>query len=136
MLQNYVWRWEIEVNIRDEKTLIGCGQAQVRNEYSAADVPAFVSAMYAFLLLASIKAYKKNGDSKNRSVLLPRPKWYPAKKEQRFTSGDLVNNLRTELWAKALGCGSFSGFVSNQHHTKSQKNSANPLTSALLYSRR
>ena len=27
MLQNYIWRWEIEVNIRDEKTLIGCGKA-------------------------------------------------------------------------------------------------------------
>ncbi|HYN44363.1 MAG TPA: transposase, partial [Candidatus Limnocylindrales bacterium] len=120
MLQNYIWRWEIEVNIRDEKTLIGCGQAQVRNEYSAADVPAFVSAMYAFLILANIKAFKKNGDSKNRKILLPRPKWYPAKKEQRFTSGDLVNHLRTEMWAKALGCGNFSGFVADQHRTKSR----------------
>jgi hypothetical protein len=136
MLQNYIWRWEIEVNVRDEKTLIGCGQAQVRNEHSAADAPAFVSAIYGCLLLASIKAYKKNGDSKNRNNLLPRSKWYPAKKQQRFTSGDLVNQLRTELWAKALGCGSFSGFVNSQHQTKSLRNSTNPLTSAILYSRK
>lgn len=136
MLQNYIWRWEIEVNIRDEKTLIGCGQAQVRNEHSAADVPAFVSAIYAFLLLASIKAFKKNGDSKNRNLLLPRPKWYPPKKEQRFTSGDLVNHLRTELWAKALGGGNFSGFVSHQHRTKGQGNTTSALSSAILYSRR
>lgn len=136
MLQNYIWRWEIEVNIRDEKTLIGCGQAQVRNEHSAADAPAFVSAIYGFLLLASIKAYKKKEDHKNRNNLLPRSKWYPAKKKQRFTSGDLVNHLRTELWAKALGCGSFSGFVASQHHAKSQRNSTNPLTSAILYSRK
>jgi hypothetical protein len=136
MLQNYIWRWEIEVNIRDQKTLIGCGQAQVRNKHSAADVPAFASAMYAFLLLASIKAFKKNGDSKNRNLLLPRPKWYPAKKDQRFTSGDLLNHLRTELWAKALGCGNFSGFVSHQHQTKSQGNTTNALSSAILYSRR
>lgn len=136
MLQNYIWRWEIEVNIRDEKTLIGCGQAQVRNQYSAADAPAFVSAMYAFLLLASIKAYKKNGDSKNKKILLPRPKWYPAKKEQRFTSGDLINQLRTELWAKALGYGSFYSFVSEQHHTQSLKNHTNPLSSAILYTRK
>jgi hypothetical protein len=135
MLQNYIWRWEIEVNIRDEKTLLGCGQAQVRNENSAADAPAFVSAIYGFLLLASIKAYKKNGDSKNRNILLPRSKWYPAKQQQRFTSGDLVNQLRTELWVKALGCGSFSGFVSDQHHTKSRRSSINSLTSAILYSR-
>jgi hypothetical protein len=26
----YLWRWEIEVNFREEKTLIGCGQSQVR----------------------------------------------------------------------------------------------------------
>ena len=136
MLQNYIWRWEIEVNIRDEKTLIGCGQAQVRNKYSAADVPAFVSAIYAFLLLASIKAFKKNGDSKNRNILLPRPKWYPPKKNQRFTSGDLVNHLRTEMWAKALGCVNFSGFVSQQHQTKSLRNTTNTLSSTILYSRK
>jgi hypothetical protein len=136
LLQNYIWRWEIEVNIRDEKTLLGCGQAQVRNEHSAADVPGFVSAMYAFLLLANIKAYKTNGDDKNRNILLPRPKWYPAKTDQRFTSGDLVNHLRTELWAKALGCGNFSGFVTQQHQTKSHRNKAIPLSSAILYSRR
>jgi hypothetical protein len=136
ILQNYIWRWEIEVNIRDEKTLIGCGQAQVRNEHSAADVPSFVSAMYAFLLLASIKAYNENEDRKNRKILLPRPKWYPAKKEQRFTSGDLVNHLRTEMWAKAMGCGNFSGFVSNQHYTKNRRNVANPLSSSIFYSRK
>lgn len=32
LLQTYLWRWEIEVNFRDEKTLLGCGQAQVRNQ--------------------------------------------------------------------------------------------------------
>jgi len=135
MLQNYIWRWEIEVNFRDEKTLIGCGQAQVRNANAAANAPAFASAIYSFLLLASIKAYKKNGDDKKRDILLPRSKWYPAKKKQRFTSGDLINQLRTELWAKALGYGNFSSFVSSQHHTKSQRNSTNPLTSAILYTR-
>ena len=59
LLQAYIWRWEIEVNMRDEKTLLGCGQAQVRNEHSAADLPAFVTAMYSFLLLANHKAFKE-----------------------------------------------------------------------------
>lgn len=136
LLQNYLWRWEIEVNHRDEKTLIGCGQAQVRNEYSAADVPGFVSAMYAYLLLANIKTFKKNGNEKKRDFLLPRAKWYPAKPEQRFTTGDLLNQLRTELWTKALGCGNFSGFVKHEHQTKSRRNKINPAISAALYSRR
>ena len=28
LLQAYLWRWEIEVNFREQKTLLGCGQAQ------------------------------------------------------------------------------------------------------------
>jgi hypothetical protein len=28
-LQHFLWRWDIEVNFRDEKTLLGVGQAQV-----------------------------------------------------------------------------------------------------------
>lgn len=131
LLQAYIWRWEIEVNIRDEKTLLGCGQAQVRNEHSVADVPAFVTAMYSFLLLANHKAFK----DKERSSLLPRPKWYPAKADNRFTTGDLVNHLRTELWAKGLGT-NFSGFVKKEHQTKSRRNKSNPLSGALFYSRR
>jgi len=110
---------------------------QIRMAFSRCGLKGgYVSAMYAFLLLASIKAYKKNGDSKNRKFLLPRPKWYPAKKEQRFTSGDLINQLRTELWAKALGFGSFYSFVSNQHQTQSLRNETNPLSSAILYTRK
>jgi hypothetical protein len=131
LLQAYIWRWEIEVNIRDEKTLLGCGQAQVRNEHSASDVPAFVTAMYSFLLLANHKAFK----NKDRSNLLPRPKWYPAKEGDRFTTGDLVNHLRTELWAKGLGS-NFSGFVKKEHETKSRRNKTNSLSGALFYSRR
>jgi DDE superfamily endonuclease len=131
LLQAYIWRWEIEVNIRDEKTLLGCGQAQVRNEHSAADVPAFVTAMYSFLLLANHKAFK----DKDRTTLLPRPKWHPAKEGDRFTTGDLLNHLRTELWAKGLGS-NFSGFVKKEHQTKSRRNTSNTLSSALFYSRR
>ena len=28
LLQEYIWRWDIEVNHRDEKTILGEGQAQ------------------------------------------------------------------------------------------------------------
>jgi len=27
LLQQYIWRWDIEVNHRDEKTILGVGQA-------------------------------------------------------------------------------------------------------------
>ncbi len=58
LLQDYLWRWEIEVNFREEKTLLGCGQAQVRNPESAESVPAFISAIYALLHLAAYRSLK------------------------------------------------------------------------------
>jgi hypothetical protein len=40
LLQYYLWRWDIEVNFRDEKTILGVGQAQVRCEASNQNAPA------------------------------------------------------------------------------------------------
>jgi len=130
LLQAYLWRWEIEVNFRDQKSLLGCGKAQVRSQQSVEKVPAFIAAMYAFLLIAAHKTYK----DKQRVGVLPRPAWYRAKKEQRLTTSEILNLLRTQLWAKAIGS-NFSGFVKQQHHIKAQKNYANTLSSALFYMR-
>jgi len=41
LLQGYIWRWEIEVNFRDEKTVMGVGQAGVRTDDSVKNLPAF-----------------------------------------------------------------------------------------------
>lgn len=131
LLQAYLWRWEIEVNFRDEKTLLGAGKAQVRNEGSVASVPAFIAAIYSFLLIAAHRTYRKP----DRSKLLPRPKWYPAKNEQRLSTGEILNLLRSQLWAKALGCDSFTGFVKRELETQSRKNYAPSLSSAICYMR-
>lgn len=132
LLQAYLWRWEIEVNFRDEKTLFGAGKAQVRNEKSVDILPAFIAAMYSYLLIAAHKAYKKT----DRKMLIPRPKWYPAKLEQRLTTGEIINLFRSQLWAKALGYSSFSGFVKKEHETRSRKNYAPALSSAICYLRK
>jgi hypothetical protein len=131
LLQAYLWRWEIEVNFRDEKTLLGAGKAQVRNEQSVANIPAFIAVIYSFLLIAAHKTYRKH----DRSKLIPRPKWYPAQHEQRLSTGEIINLLRTQLWAKALGCNSFTGFVKREHDTRSRKNYAPSLSSAICYMR-
>lgn len=131
LLQAYLWRWEIEVNFRDEKTLFGSGKAQVSNEQSVENVPAFIAAVYSFLLIAAHKTYRKL----DRNNLIPRPKWYPAKDNQRLSTGEIINLLRSQLWAKALGCDSFSGFIKQEIVTRSRKNNANPLSSALFYIR-
>jgi hypothetical protein len=129
ILQSYLWRWEIEVNFREEKSLLGCGQAQVRNPDSIATVPAFVAAMYAFLHIAKFRSLRKP----NRKTL-PRPKWYLKQKNKRDTCGDLINDFRAQLWAKAIGI-NFSSFVDQQIKIQSQKNVANPNISAMLYVR-
>ena len=116
ILQAYLWRWEIEVDFREEKTLLGCGQAQVRNPNSAESLPAFVATMYGLLHIASHRA-----TAKPNKLMLPRPKWYPKENAQRITTGDLLNNLRAQLWAKATEL-NFSDFVNNQIEQRSFRN--------------
>lgn len=130
LLQAYIWRWEIEVNFRDEKTIFGSGKAQVRNEKSVSNLPAFKAAVYSYLLLAAHKTYRKS----DRSKLLPRPIWYPDK-QQRLTTSEIVNLLRSQLWAKSLGCDSFGGFVKRENETRSRRNCSSTLTSSLFYLR-
>jgi hypothetical protein len=57
LIAAYLARWEVEVNFRDEKTLLGVGQAQVRHPQSVARAPAFLVAAYAMLLWSSIRLF-------------------------------------------------------------------------------
>jgi hypothetical protein len=129
ILQAYLWRWEIEVDFREEKTLPGCGQAQIRNPNSAESLPAFVAAMYSLLHLASHRA-----NTKPNTLMLQRPKWYPQKDAKRITTGDLLNNLRAQLWAKANQL-NFYDFVKNQINTRSLTNINTCNASAAFYMR-
>ncbi len=129
LLPSYLWRWEIEVNFREEKTLMGCGQAQVRNPQSSERVPAYISAIYALLHLAAYRSLKTSNQT-----MLPRPKWYQKKEGKRHSTGDLINNLKAQAWAKAIGM-NFSGFVNQELKTRSLRNVANPFKSAMFYMR-
>lgn len=129
LLQAYLWRWEIEVNIRDEKTLLGCGKAQVRSEKSVEKLPAFIVAIYAMILLAA-----HNASAGQKGNQLPCSKWYPNKKRRRQTTGDILNLFRSQVWAKSIGI-NFSHFVNLQKSIRSAKNVANPTLSAAFYPR-
>ncbi len=98
LLQNYIWRWDIEVNHRDEKTLLGVGQAQVRNPLSAWSIPASAVAAYAMLHVAAIHAYGWTG----KPNVIPPPKWRDPRKKHRASTLDLINELRRELWTEAI----------------------------------
>jgi len=107
LLQEYVWRWDIEVNHRDEKTILGVGQAQVRNENSVENIPATAVAAYAMLLVAALKAYGKGG----KPTAIPPAKWRCPSKKIRPSTQDLLNELRRELWAKAVRSEHLSDFM-------------------------
>jgi hypothetical protein len=98
ILQEYIWRWDIEVNHRDEKTLLGVGQAQVRNQNSVQNIPATAVAALAMLHLAAIKTYGQGG----QPTAIPPAKWRNPSRKKRPSTQDLINELRRELWAKAI----------------------------------
>ena len=96
LLQSYLWRWEVELNFRDEKTILGVGEAQVRTPEAVRTVPAFLVAAYAFLLLAGTV-------DKQAPNVLPLTKWRVHDPPARQTTAQLINRFRSELWGKAMG---------------------------------
>jgi hypothetical protein len=96
LLQAYVYRWEIECNHRDEKSLLGVAQGQVRNAQAVARLPQFQVAIYTLLLLASLLAY----GFQRAAAYLPLPKW--RRQSIRPSLLDLLNLLRQQITARAF----------------------------------
>ena len=95
IIETYFQRWDIEVNFRDEKTLLGAGQAQVRNKVSVESAPALAVASYALLLVSGQLAFGQSSDG-----LLPQPKWAAASKRPRTSTQQLIHQLRAEVWGR------------------------------------
>ena len=130
IVQYYAWRWDIEVNHRDEKTLLGVGQAQVRNLNSAESVPACAVGAYSMLHLAAMKAFGWEG----RPTSLPAPAWRDPKKKTRASTLDLINEIRRELWSGSIRSSHFTDFAQpDRRGTKSEKRSPS-IGDAIFYS--
>ncbi len=111
LIQQYLWRWGIEVNFRDEKTLLGTGEAQVRDPASNRLQPAVTVAAYALLWIAALTL----SDRGETPPHLQPPKWRHAPRNPGtfpLSTGDLLRALRCELWAPQLAASSFSHFTS------------------------
>lgn len=121
LLQYYLWRWHIEENFRDEKTLLGLGQAQVRCESSNRNLPAISVAAYSMLWLAALESH---GDQDSVRIMQP-PKWrrdLASKGQSPPTTSQLLRKLRYEMWAGSLRPASLSHFApTGPKATKSQK---------------
>lgn len=131
VLQEYLWRWGIEVNFRDEKTLLGTGEAQVRDPASNRNQPAVTVAAYALLWIAALKLI---GDGQAPPHLQP-PKWRRAKDARAapaLSTGDLLRVLRSELWAAQLSPESFAHFTSPASCDTNDEKLTPSLTHALL----
>ncbi len=91
LIQHYFDRWQIEVNHRDEKSLIGVGQAQVRSPLSVPRQPAFAVASYSMMWLAALKTF----GTTRTDQFPPLPKW--RKKNSNYSTLDLLSLLRKEI---------------------------------------
>jgi len=84
-------RWQIEVNHREEKDILGVGDAQVRSPLSVPRHPAFQVALYSLIHLAGLLEY---GPARTDDYL-PLPKW--RRKARRPSFLDLLSLLRKEI---------------------------------------
>jgi hypothetical protein len=120
LLQYYLWRWGIEVNFREEKSLLGAGQAHVRTAASNTHLPAVVVAAYALLWLSALRLHERT----TPVASLQPPRWRRAARADTPlpSTGELLRTLRFETWSGALRPGSFYDFVTRTPATaKSQK---------------
>jgi hypothetical protein len=104
LVQDYFWRWDIEVNFRDEKQLFGASHPQVRNAKSIAAAPAVATAAYAGLLLATLRTYSDD----DPPPVLKRPKWHQHKSHRRITTQDLLSQLRLEADMRIINFSHFT----------------------------
>jgi hypothetical protein len=92
LIQYYFLRWDIEVNHRDEKSLLGIGDAQVRSEKSVECQPQFALIANSLLTLASIRAY----GAERTNDYLELPLWRKDIK-RRPSMLDIVAQFRREI---------------------------------------
>jgi DDE superfamily endonuclease len=124
LLQSYLWRWDIEINFRDQKSLLGIGQAQVRNPQSVQIQPAVAVAAYSLLLLAAAQCNLQ---------ALSQPKWRPPAEPKRLSTASLINLLRHELWNASIRTRSFSHFSSDPLIDHNPQKPQPDLRSAVFY---
>jgi len=133
VIQDYFWRWDIEVNHRDEKQLIGVGQAQVRSELSVELVPAFAVASYSMLLLASAQTHGFEATQPAFTV----PKWRSPSvtRQSRITTGQILTDLRhsTHLDTPSGSLPNFDHFADRVARHKKCSKSSISLDQAIAY---
>jgi hypothetical protein len=107
LIQSYFDRWQIEVNHRDEKTILSVGRAQLWSPSSVSRQPALTVASYSMLLLAGLRCY-----GPGRSASCPAlPKW--RLHSSRASLLDLLAVLRKEIIETSVNNSSYAEMAKN-----------------------
>lgn len=120
LVQWYLWRSQIEVNIRDEKQLFGLGEGQVWNEKTVENYPAFQVGLYGLMLLGALKVYGfRRGEN-----YLPVARWQKKTSEERPSSEEILKKLRYEIQGEVvkLVWNNFEGFADKKFRRRSLQN--------------
>jgi hypothetical protein len=108
LLQHYFDRWQIEVNHRDEKTLLAVGHPPVWSAQSVPRQPAFTVACYSLLLLSCLRLY---GPGRTHHFG-PLPKWRKSK-PCRPSLQDMITLLRKNFCETSVSSALDVSFAKN-----------------------
>jgi hypothetical protein len=132
LVRAYFTRWDIEVNHRDEKQLIGVGQAQVRSAKSVERVPAFAVAMYSLLLVAHGQIH--GFDASAATTAIPRWRAHSGSTRFRVPTGEMLEQLRGRSSAAAIASQpNFTHFAERVARHKKCPKSRVSLANAIQY---
>ncbi len=109
LIKTYLWRWDIEVNFKEQKQLLGVAQAQVRRPGSVRSAPAVGVAAYAGLHLAYARMNRGNPSP----LAYKPPKWYRRKPNTRPSTAILLEEIQRLANARMFEDSYFSDFSLN-----------------------
>jgi hypothetical protein len=128
LVQAYLYRWEIECNHRDEKSLLGVAEGHVRNPEAVRRLPQLQVATYSLLLLASLLS---SGFTRRGGEYLPLPKWRHVAEQSRPSLLDMLNLMRHQIFARSLAHPALS-FEAFTKTAPTQLKASKPLSPEIL----
>jgi hypothetical protein len=90
MLEHYIWRWEIELNFKDEKSIFGINEPQVWNVDAVERRSPFIALIYSLFMLACHRTFQENNP-------ITYAKWRNPKRIRRASARDYRELFRTAV---------------------------------------
>ncbi len=111
ILQWYLWRWEIELDFRDEKSIVGINEAMIRTPKAVESWVPFAVCSYSLLLLSGHAMIAKS------QVQEALPKWQKTMSFSRPSTNHYLSIMRQQVMEASWG-NNFNGF--RDQHSQTQ----------------